>query len=208
MKTADNGKIEAFVAQLVDHNVLTPDPGLLCHGRTPAEVAIGLLSSTGGRGVSEKLTSAVVSGRGAAQALTPRYLESLDKAWDGLRAHSGRRREARADERYNLQLSVTCTGVLDKAIVRDLQRAADRLVQVMPPPDPLGDLHARFEARYGDAAASVLEVADPERGLLPWTIPGPIGHRRSCAGLGRAEPAPPRTGRPDISQVQLAALDC
>jgi len=207
MKTADNGKIEAFVAELMDHGLLSPDTGLLCHGRTPAEVAVGLLASTGGGGVADKLTCAA-SAAEHAQALTPRYLESLERSWDGLRAHSGRRREARADERYNLQLSVTCTGVLDKTIVRDLERAADRLVQVMPPPNPLGDLHARFEARYGDAAASVLEVADPERGLLPWTVRGRSAIADRVQALGEPSPRRPGTGRPDISQVQLAALDC
>lgn len=201
LKTADNAKIEAFVSELVDHGLLSPDTGLLCHGRTPTHVAASLVASTGGRGLADKLTRAA-SATEPRQALTAGYLASLESSRDDLQAHSGRLQGARPDECYNLQLSVTCSGALDKAIVLDLERAADRLVQVMPPPDLLADLRARFEARYGDAAVSLLEVADPECGLLPWTT------RSRSAIADRAQPlGEPSSRRPDIDRIQLVALD-
>ena len=201
MKTADEGKIEAFVDELVGQGLLSPDTGLLCHGRTPAQVAAGLLESTGGRTLAAKLTKAAAAIE-PMHKLTAGHLESLDRAWDDLRAHSGRLRTAGPDERYNIQLGVTCSGTIDKAIVLDLERAADRLVQVMPLPDRLTELRARFEARYADAAVPVLEVADPESGLLPWTVRS----RSAIADRAQVHDEPGKN-RPEIDRIQLAALD-
>lgn len=200
-KTADSARIEAFVSELMDHGLLTPDTGLLCHGRTPTDVAANLLASTGGGKLADQLTKAA-SATEPVQPLTAGYLASLQSSWDDLRPHSGRRQGAGTGERYNLQLSVTCSGALDQDIITDLERAADRLVQVMPPPDLLGDLRTRFEARYGDAAVSLLEVADPERGLLPWTVRSRSAIADRAQAIGEPDPR-----RPDISRIQLAALD-
>ncbi len=201
LKTADYDKIEMFVADLVDQGLLSPDTGLLRHGHTPTQVAVGLLAGTGGARLAEKLTS-VASVIEPEQPLTPGFLANLDSSWDSLRSESHGLRTVSFAERYDLRLGVTCRGALDQNIVRDLERAADRLVQACPPPARLSDLRARFEARHGDAAVRLLEVADPEGGLLPWTV----RCRSAIADLAQAQ-VQPSSRHPEVSPVQLAALD-
>jgi len=195
--------IRTFVSGLVDQGLLCPDTGLLRHGSTPVSVAADLLGKTRGEGCAERLRR-ISSTIELEHPITPNSLAGLDRAWAALEDADSRLASVRVQDRYDLRLNMACRGTLGVDVVRELRQAADQLVRLCPPRDRLADLRTKFEARYGDAAVPLLELADPERGLLPWGARSRSAVAELAQGRG-AEPASALSTEAD--RIQLDALD-
>ncbi|HEX8905861.1 MAG TPA: lantibiotic dehydratase family protein, partial [Longimicrobiaceae bacterium] len=156
-------EVEAFIAELLDAQLLAPDLGPLVTGGDAATALADMLERAGCaprvsaalREVSARLRALDACGVGRA----PGY----DAVAAPLRALA-----VEADETRILQVDLfkpAPDASLGREVVEDAIQAAELLAMVTPGHEPLAAFAARFEARYETREVPLLEALDEEVGI-------------------------------------------
>ncbi|WP_185949686.1 lantibiotic dehydratase [Microbispora sp. KK1-11] len=166
MPTAPREELHAFVARLVESEMLQRATGLIMPGVEPAEIALSTLRSVGNRRLAEAVTALSTDACGD-HPLDDGLSGRLNKAWDAAAHRIPSLRTIDENLRFHVDLNIaTVSASVDRRTVSDLDDAVRRLELMFPPDDAMADLRETFRSRYGDTEVPLLEALDLEYGIL------------------------------------------
>lgn len=158
--------LHAFVARLVDRELLIPADEAAAAHTNPAEDVCRALRAVGDDPGAAAL-AALASVSDQARTLTGRFMQDLDAAWEGAAEALPGLAEIPAPDRFTIDVDLAAMAPsVDRASIRAVANAAARVAALQTARNPAEGFTAEFRSRYGDAAVPLLELADPLHGLI------------------------------------------